>query len=115
VVAFKEKPQLRLPAGFTPQLIESETPLLELAYILIKSGYLCRKKHGSQSEFLHCDLILLEYDNVEESRRHKHLGDARQVKEQEGSNPNKAVKGNPFVFTHLALLYNLYYSAKLDW
>jgi hypothetical protein len=46
VVVFKEKHLLRLSHGFTPQSIDSETHLLEMARTLIaKSGHLCGKKH----------------------------------------------------------------------
>jgi hypothetical protein len=60
VVAFKNKHGLRLPLGFSPQVIESEMHLLELARNLEKSGHLYGKKHEPTSDFPHCDLIVLE-------------------------------------------------------
>ncbi len=60
VVSFKRKHLLRLPNGFKPCLIESETHLLELGHTLKKSGYLCGKKDDLQTDFPHHDLIVLE-------------------------------------------------------
>ncbi len=116
VVAFKNKHRLRLPTGFSPQVIESETHLLELARSLEKLGHLYGKKHEPTSDFPHRDLIVLEYADVEESSRYKLL-DARREKEKAASNQmtRESVKANTVVFTSLALLYNLCSSAKLDW
>jgi hypothetical protein len=116
VVAFKNKHRLRLPLGFSPQLIESETHLLELARSLEKLGHLYGKKHEPTSDFPHCDLIVLEYADVEESSHYKLL-DAQHEKEKAASNQTtrESVKANTVVFTSLALLYNLCSSAKLDW
>jgi hypothetical protein len=116
VVTFKEKHLLRLPKDFQPQIIDSETHLLELARTLQKTGHLCGKKHEVQTDFPHRDLIVLEYDDVEDSTRYKHL-DARREKEKASSNRNtrEAVKANTVVFTSLALLSNLCSSANLDW
>jgi hypothetical protein len=61
-------------------------------------------------------LIVLEYDDVQDGSRYKHL-DARREKEKATSNHNtrEGVKANTVVFTSLSLLYNLCSSAKLDW
>jgi hypothetical protein len=61
VVAFRETHLLRPPAGFTPQLIESERHLLELAHALEKLGHLCGKKHELQSNFMHHHVVVLLY------------------------------------------------------
>ena len=116
VVSFKRKHLLRLPNDFKPSLIESETHLLELGRTLEKSGHLCGKKHQLQTDFPHRDLIVLEYDDVQEGSRYKQL-DARREKEKATSNHNtrEGVKANTVVFTSLSLLYNLCSSAKLDW
>ncbi len=116
VVSFKEKYLLRLPKDFKPQIINSETHLLELARSLQKTGHLCGKKHEVQTDFPHRDLIVLEYDDVEESARYKHL-DAKREKEKASGNHNtrESVKANTVVFTSLALLCNLCSSANLDW
>jgi hypothetical protein len=110
------KHQLRLPPGFSPQSIESETHLVELARALEKSGHLYGKKHEPTSDFSHCDLIVLEYNDVEESSRYTVLN-ARREKEKAASNHNtqECGKANTVVFTSLALLYNLWSSAKLGW
>ena len=84
VVAFKDKHRLRLPPTFNPQLIESETHLLEVARGLEKLGHLHGKKHEQMSNFPHRDLIVLEYDDVEESSCYKLL-DARREKEKSAS------------------------------
>ena len=76
VVSFKRKHLLRLPNDFKPSLIESETHLLELGRALEKSGHLCGKKHQLQTDFPHRDLIVLEYDDVQDGSRYKQL-DAR--------------------------------------
>jgi hypothetical protein len=116
VVAFKDKHRLRLPPTFKPQLIQSETHLLEVARGLEKTGHLRGKKHEQISDFPHRDLIVLEYDDIEDSSRYKLL-DAKREKEKSASNPNtrEAVKANTVVFTSLALLYNLCSAAKLGW
>jgi hypothetical protein len=116
VVALKNKHRLRLPLGFSPQVIESETHLLELARSLEKLGHLYGKKHEPTSDFPHHDLIVLEYADVEESSRYKLL-DAQREKEKAASNQTtrESVKANTVVFTSLALLYNLCSSAKLNW
>ena len=87
VVAFKNKHRLCLPTGFSPQVIESETHLLELARSLEKLGHLYGKKHEPTSDFPHRDLIVLEYADVEESSRYKLL-DARREKEKSGQQSN---------------------------
>jgi hypothetical protein len=76
VVTFKENHLLRLPDDFKPQLIQSETLLLEVARRLEKSSHMCGKKDSLQSDSPHCDLIVLEYDDVEDTPHYKHL-DAR--------------------------------------
>jgi hypothetical protein len=115
VVAFKNQHRFLLPLGFLPQVIESETHLLELAGSLEKSVHLYGKKHKPTSDFPHRDLIFLEYADVEESSRYKLL-DAQGEQEKAASNQTtrESVKANTVVFTSLALLYNLCSSAKLD-
>jgi hypothetical protein len=81
VVTFKEKHLLRLLDDFKPQLIQSETLLLGMARRLEKSGHLCGKKDSLQSDSPHHDLIVLEYDDVEDTPGYKHL-DARREKEK---------------------------------
>jgi hypothetical protein len=116
VVAFKNKHRLCLPPGFSPQSIASETHLLELARSLEKSGNLYGKKHESTSDLPPRDLILLKYNDIEESSCYKVLN-ARREKEKAASNQNtqESVKANTVSFTLLALLYNLCSSAKLGW
>jgi hypothetical protein len=89
---------------------------LELARSPEKLGHLYGKKHEPTSDFPHCDLIVLEYADFEESSRYKFL-DARREKEKAASNQTtrESVKANTVVFPSLALLYNLCSSAKLDW
>jgi hypothetical protein len=69
VVSFKKQNLLCLPDDFQPCLIESETHLLELGRPLEKLGHLCGKKHKLQTDFPHCDLIVLEYDDVQDGSR----------------------------------------------
>jgi hypothetical protein len=116
VVTFKEKHLLRLPVDFQPQSIESETHLVEVARCLERSGHLVGKKHQPLSGFPHRDLIILEYNDVEDLTRYQHL-DERREKEKAASNPNtrEAVKANTVVFTSLSLLCNLCSAAKLGW
>jgi hypothetical protein len=80
-----------------PQLIESEKHLLELARSLEKSGHLYGKKHEPTSDFPHCDLIVLEYADVEESSRYKLL-DARHEKKKSGQQSQ-----GPAIKTHRTL------------
>jgi hypothetical protein len=116
VVSFKEKHLLWLPKDFQPNIIHSETHLLELARTLQKKGHLCGKKHEVNTNFPHRDLIVLEYDNVEDSPHYQHL-DARRKKKRHPSIiiPGRLVKANTVVFTSLALLSNLCSSANVDW
>jgi hypothetical protein len=105
------------PPGFMPQFIESETHLSELERSLEKTGHLYGKKLEPTFDFPHQDLIVLKYDDIEESSRsYEHL-DAQWEKGKAASNPNlwEAVKANTVVFTSLPLLYNLCSSAKLGW
>jgi hypothetical protein len=78
VVSLKKIHLLRLPNDFQPCLIESEIHLLELERTLEKSGHLCGKKHELQTDFPHCDLIDLEYDDVQDGTRYKHLDSRRE-------------------------------------
>jgi hypothetical protein len=72
----------------------------------------------SLSNFLRRYLIVLEHNNnIEEFGHYKHLG-ARHEKEKAAGNPDmrEAIKDNTVVFSSLlALLYNLFSLAKLDW
>jgi hypothetical protein len=82
---------------------------LELGHILEKSGHLCGKKHELQIDFPHCDLIVLEYNDVQDGSSYKHL-DARQEKEKTTSNHNNTRKGVNFntVVLHLLLYCTIY-------
>ena len=80
------------------------------------NSHIYGKKHEPMADFPHRDLIVLEYNDVEESRRYKVLN-TRREKEKAASNKNtqESVKANTVVFILLALLFNLCSSAKLDW
>jgi hypothetical protein len=84
---------------------------------LRKVGSSLLGKNELQTDFPHPDLIVLEYDDVQDGSRYKYL-DARREKEKATSNryTRERVKANTIlVFTSLSLLYNLCSSAKLDW
>jgi hypothetical protein len=92
---------------------------LELVHILENSGHLCGKKHVPQSDFLHHDLFVLEYTDVDESSHYyKHLDAIREKEKAASSNPNtrEAIRAiTALVFISLALLCNFCSSAKLNW